>query len=148
MWLQFIQKFRGHNKEVMKILARSFNNMEVEIGDIKFPIIEASIAAETELPQEGEGWFKNKDFNERAWTIILCNPGMDITIFKHGIPVLALKEKWTSLLLIIQKFITCEGRYGSMYMYHIRLLMNFLENQTINLPYFLLSILKKMSTIV
>lgn len=76
------------------------------------------------------------------------NPCMDITVFKHGIPVSALKEKWTSLLLIIQKFITCEGRYGSMYMYHIRLLMNFLENQTINLPYFLLSSLKKMSTTV
>lgn len=46
-WLQFIQKFRGHNKEVMKIFARSFNSMEVEIGDIKFPIIEASIAVAT-----------------------------------------------------------------------------------------------------
>lgn len=145
-WLQFIQKFRGHNKEVTKTFARSFNDMEAEIGDIKFPVTEASIAAATELPQEGEQWFKNKDFDERAWRIILCNPGMDITVFKCGIPVSALKEKWTTLLLIIQKFITCEGRYGSMYMYHIRLLMNFLENQTINLPYFLLSSLKKMST--
>jgi len=70
---------------------------------------------------------------------------MDISIFKRGIPVSALKEKWTSLMLIIQKFITCEGGYGSMYMYHIRLIMNFLENKTINLPYFLLSRLRKMS---
>lgn len=73
------------------------------------------------------------------------NPGIDITVFKCGIPISALKENWTSLLLIIQKFITCEGRYGSMYMYHIRLLMNFMENQTIDLHYFLLSSLKKMS---
>ena len=35
-----------------------------------------------------------------------------------------------------------------MYMYHTRLLMNFLENQTINLPYFLLNSLKKMSITV
>ena len=76
------------------------------------------------------------------------NPGMHITVFKRGILVYALEEKWTSLLLIIQKFITCEGRFGSMYMYHIRLLMNFLEIQTMNLPYFLLSSLKKMSTTV
>lgn len=76
------------------------------------------------------------------------NQGMDISVFKRGILVSTLKEKWTSLLLIILKFITCEGRYDSMYMYHIRLLMNFLENQTINLPYFLLSSLKKMSTTV
>lgn len=73
---------------------------------------------------------------------------MDITAFKCGIPVSSLEEKWTSLLLIIQKFITCERRFGSMYMYHIKLLMNFLENQTINLPYFLLSSLKKMPTTV
>ncbi len=33
-------------------------------------------------------------------------------------------------------------------MYHIRLLMNFLENKTINLPYFLLSSLKNMSTTI
>ena len=35
-----------------------------------------------------------------------------------------------------------------MYMYHIRLLMNFLESQTINIPYFLLSSLTKMSTTI
>ena len=35
-----------------------------------------------------------------------------------------------------------------MYMYHIRLLMNFLDNETTNLPYFLLSSFRKMSTTV
>lgn len=49
-WLQFIQKFRGHNKEFTKTFARSFNDMEVEFGDIKFSVTEASIAAVTELP--------------------------------------------------------------------------------------------------
>lgn len=73
---------------------------------------------------------------------------MDISIFERGILVSALKDKWTSLLLIIHKFITYEGRYGSMYMYRIRLLMNFLENETINLLYFLLNSLTKMSTTV
>lgn len=73
---------------------------------------------------------------------------MDVTIFKRGIPVHALEEKWANILLIIQKFITCEGRFGSMYMYHTRLLMNFLENQTLNLPYVLLNNLKKMSVTI
>ena len=52
--LRFIQKFKGHNKEVTKAFARSFNSLEVEIGDLKFTVTEASIAAATELPQEGE----------------------------------------------------------------------------------------------
>jgi len=86
--------------------------VEVEVGDLKFLVTEASIAVATKLPQEGEWWLKNKSFDERAWRVILCNPGMDITIFKCGIPISALEEKWASLLLIIQKFITCEGRFG------------------------------------
>ena len=108
-WLQFIQKFRGYNKEVTKTFSRSFNGVEVEVGDLKFSVTETFIAVAMELPQEGEWWFKNKRFDERAWRVILRNPGMDITIFKCGIPVSALEEKWTRLLLIIQKFITCEG---------------------------------------
>lgn len=52
-WLHFIQKFKGHNKEITKAFARSFNGQVVEIGDLKFTITEASITAATDLPQEG-----------------------------------------------------------------------------------------------
>lgn len=146
-WLRFIKNFKGHTKEVTKTFARSFNGKMLEIGDLKFTVTEASIVAATNFPQEGEIWFKNKSVDEQAWRIILRNPGMDVTVFTKGIHVHALKE-WASLLLIIQKLITCEGRFGEMYMYHARLLMNFLENQSLNLPYFLLLSLKKMSTTV
>lgn len=46
-WIGFIQKFKGHNKEVTKAFARSFNDQVVEIRDLKFTVIEASIAAAT-----------------------------------------------------------------------------------------------------
>ena len=142
-WLRFIQKFKGYNKEVTKAFARSFNGQMVEIGDLKLTVTEATVAAATGLPQEGERWFKNKSVDEQTWRIMLRNPGMDTTVFTRGIPVHALREEWANLLLVNQKFITCEGRFGSMYMYHARLLMNFLESQTLNLPYFLLLSLKK-----
>ena len=48
-WLRFIQKFRGYHKEVTKAFARSFNGLEVEVGDLKFVVNEASIAIATEL---------------------------------------------------------------------------------------------------
>lgn len=147
-WLHFIQKFKGHDKEVTKSFTQSFNSQMVEIGDLNFTVTKASVAASTDLPQEGKHWFKIKNVDEQAWRIMLRNPGMDITVFTKGILVHALKEEWASLLLIIQKFITCEGCFGAMYMYHARLLMNFLESQTLNFPYFLLLSLKKMSTTV
>jgi len=127
-WLRFIQKFKGYHREVTKAFARSFDGLEVEIGDLKFTVTEASIAAAIELPQGGERWFKNQSIGDEAWRVILRDPGMDVTIFKKGILVHVLKEEWASLLLVIQTFITCEERFGAMYMYHARLLMNFLDN--------------------
>jgi len=70
---------------------------------------------------------------------------MDISIFKKGIPSTALRSKWRNLLLLIPKFISFEGRFGCMFFYHIRLIMHFLEGNEINLPYFLLNSLRKMS---
>lgn len=147
-WLKFIQKFRGYDKEVTKAFARSFNGNTVEVGDLKFTITENTIATATNLPQVGDRWFKNRGLEDQAWRDMLKNLGMDTSIFTKGIPVNVIKEEWTALLLLVEKFITCEGCFGTMYMYHARIMMNFMEGHAINLPYFLLRSLKKMSSIV
>ena len=72
---------------------------------------------------------------------------MDVSVFKKGIPSTALKRKWRNILLLLQKFVTCEGRYGTFYVYHIRLMMHFL-GEDLDLPYFLLQSLKKMASCV
>ena len=72
---------------------------------------------------------------------------MDTSIFTKGIPVYYVKEEWTTLLLLVQKIFTCEGRFGVLYVYHAKVMMHFLGDD-INLPYFLLSSLKKMCAIV
>ena len=43
------------------------------------------------------------------------------------------------------KFITCEGRFGTLYVYHTRLMIRFLDEE-INLPFFLLHSLKRMGS--
>lgn len=142
----FIEKFNGYHKEITKSFSRSFDGMEVEIVDIKFAVTESFIAEAIELPRLGEGWFKNKNFHDESLMVIHKNLGMDISVFRKRIPISALKNKWSGMLLILQKFITCEGRFGSTYVYQIRLLMNFLENGTLNLPFFLLNSLRRMAT--
>lgn len=84
------------------------------------------LAEATELLRHGERWFKNKAFHNESWKVILKNPGMDVSLFRKGIPSTALKSKWRNIIFIFQKFITCEGIFGTMYVYHIHLLMNFL----------------------
>lgn len=79
---------------------------------------------------------------------MLKNPGMDTSIFTKGIHVRVIKEEWTSLLLLVQIFFTCEGRFGVMYIYHARIMMHFMDDHAINLPYFLLASLRKMSATI
>jgi len=86
------------------------------------------------------------EFHSESWKVILKNPDMDVSVFRKGIPISTLKNKWRSMLLLLHKFITCEGRFGCMYVYHIHLLMNFLENENINLPFFLLNSLRRMNS--
>ena len=91
--MQFLEKFSVFHKEVTKTFARSFNGAEVEVGDIKFTITEVFIAEATRLPRQGERWFKNIEFHNESWKQILKSPGMDVTVFKKGIPSFTLKKK-------------------------------------------------------
>ena len=143
-WLNFIEKFHNYGKEVTKLFARVLNGVEVKIGDIKFVLTDSFIAEAIRLPSFGEILFKNIGIEGDEWKFFFRNPSMDITILKRGIPSTTLKSQWRKLLLVIQKFITCEGRFGSMSFYHIHLIVHFLKGNEINLPYFLLNSLNKM----
>lgn len=69
-----------------------------------------------------------------------------MSIFKNGIPVTTLKGKCRNLLLVIQKFVTCEGRFGTNFFYNASFLMHFIDRNEINFPYFLLQSLRKMTS--
>ena len=138
-WLKFIKKFDGFHKEITKSFARSFDGTELEIGDIKFTVTKSLITEATGLLRIGERWFKNRATEGEEWKTFLKTPSMDITIFKKGILDTTLKGKWRNLMLIIQKFVTCEGRFCCMFFYHINLMMHFLKGNEINLFYFLLN---------
>jgi hypothetical protein len=49
------------------------------------------------------------------------------------------------MLRVIQRYFTCEGIFNMVYQYHIRLLMHFTGKQSLNLPFYLLRSLGKMS---
>jgi hypothetical protein len=61
-----------------------------------------------------------------------------------GISISLVKPRWHSLLLILKQFVTCEGRYGLVFLYHIRLLMHFIGFD-LDMPFYLLRSLYKMS---
>jgi hypothetical protein len=56
----------------------------------------------------------------------------------------AFKKKWRDIFFILQKYVTCEGRYGLVFYYHLILLMNFVKCYELDMLFSLMNSLKKM----
>ena len=63
-------------------------------------------------------------------------------------PFSHLKHRFASLMLVIMKYFTYEGRYSRLYTYHVRLLMHFTGAKVLKLPYYLYRSIEKMSSVV
>jgi hypothetical protein len=96
------------------------------------------------LPQTGEKWFKNKSIDLRAWTPFLIRNRQKPN-WVAGVPRVWLKDPWKDLAFLIQKYITCEGRFSLIFLYHIRILLHLKGEKLLNMPYYLLKSLTKMS---
>jgi hypothetical protein len=59
-------------------------------------------------------------------------------------PISTLKPRWHDLLIMVKQFVTCEGRYGLVFLYHLWLLMNF-TGYPLNMVHYFLCSLYKMS---
>jgi hypothetical protein len=62
-----------------------------------------------------------------------------------GVPRSHLVEEFDKMLKIIQRYFTCEGRFNTLYQYHIRLLLHFTGKDEMNIPFYLLRSIGKMS---
>ena len=56
-----------------------------------------------------------------------------------------MKDNFSKLLLIIQKYFTCEGRYHKVYSYHFKLIKHFVGKISLDLPFYLHRSLEKMA---
>lgn len=61
-----------------------------------------------------------------------------------GIPKNFLKENYSKMLMVIQKYFTCEGRFHMVYQYHFRLLLHFIDKQSLDIPFYLFKSLGNM----
>jgi hypothetical protein len=140
-WHVFIEKFKGFNLRVAQEFALTFDGCREKIGDVQLEVTEEFLSQATGLPAVGKKWFKNAKVEEVPWTLMFTS--RKITSCDRGMPVSSLKPRWHDLLAIVKQFITCEGRFGLVFLYHLRLLMSFIDFP-LNMPYFLLRSLYKM----
>jgi hypothetical protein len=105
---------------------------------------ETLIAEVTELPRTRENWFKATVTKEVEFRCYLKREHKCL-IWKKDIPMSFLEEKWQHLLNSILVYITCEGRYNRVMIYHFKLMNHFTGRSPLKLPYYLHRSLTKMA---
>ena len=140
-WRLFIEKFKGFNLRVSQEFALTFYGCRAKIGVVQLEVTEEFLSQAMGLPVVGKKWFKNTKVEEVPWTLLFTS--RKITSCDRGMPVSSLKPRWHDLIAIVKQFITCEGRFGLVFLYHLRFLMSFIDFP-LNMPYFLLRSLYNM----
>jgi hypothetical protein len=141
-WLTFVQRFEGFNLFVAQQFALNFDGCRAKIGDIQLEINEEFISSATGLAAMGQRWFKNSKVEEVPWSLLFLS--WKVTSCDRGMPISTLKPRWHDLLMVVKQFVTCEGRYGLVFLYHLRLLMNFM-GYPLNMPFYFQRSLYKMA---
>ena len=141
-WLTFIKRFHGHDLEVARQFASTFDGWKAVIGSFELIIDQQILAEATGLSNYGEEWFKgNYDKENFHWNHFFERNSPKK--FGKGLHVGSLKKRYCEFLFVVLDYITCEGPYTLLHAYHARLLM-VSEGYSLNLPYFLLKSLRKM----
>jgi hypothetical protein len=141
-WLPFIRKFDGYNPIVAQQFALSFDGCRAKIGDVQLEINEQFLSSAISLPATGQKWSKHCKLEDVPWTLLFQY--RTVKPCDKGWPVKMLKQHWHDLLMIIKQFVTCEGRYGFVFLFHLHLLMVFMGFE-LNVPHYLHRSLFKMA---
>ena len=88
------------------------------------------------MVQEGAFCFNSENF-------LLPNVVAD---WGKGVHIQKFKLEWRDPIKILQTYKTCEGRYASVFKYHIGFLQHLNQESKMDLPFFFLKILQKMSS--
>jgi hypothetical protein len=99
--------------------AESFNGQWAQVANLVMQVTEDSIEVACNLPTDGERWFKNKlitggDVNQ------FLKPEHRDPNWAKVIPRDWIVDEWMEALLMLKRFITCEG--------HILLYFYFIYN--------------------
>ena len=82
--------------------------------------------------------------DEKAWTLYI-NKSRKACNWVNGVARSWLKSPWDELAYLVQKYVTCEGQFNLVFLYHISILQHLNQEKLMDMPYYLLHSLKKMS---
>ena len=134
--LQFCQKLQGFHAQISKDFKVNFTRTTLKVEFLNFTISPDTISQATEIPREGEEWLKATKFKTQSYDEFFKpeHIGADMA---SGIPRSYMKENYSKLFFVIQKYFNFEGIFHMVYLYHFRLLLHFTGKQSFHLPLFL-----------
>ena len=127
-----------------KEFVNNYTDSYVNFQTLSFKVNEATIAEATGISLEGERWFKKHLFEVDLSMFLLH--GYEKLYWSKGSHLNNIKQEWRDMLNVVQRYITCEGRFATVFKYHLRFLLHLNGESRLNLPYYLLKSLEKMVT--
>jgi hypothetical protein len=141
--LNFYQNIQRGHPEVVRQFYLHFHGLNTKVWDLEFEVSETFISAPTRIPITGENWFKSMAL-DATFSKDFLNPEYQTDNLSKGVPRSHLVGEFDKMLRIIQRYFTCEGRFNTLYQYHIRLLLHFTSKFEMNIPFYLLRSIGKM----
>lgn len=141
--LKFYHKLDGHHVDISYRFVLGYDGKASKIGGLVIPTTTRDISLVTGIPEEGEKWFKSTSLDLDGCRKFFSEGYQNIKMSAGALRCCITKEN-DDILKVIQRYLTCEGRFNMVYAYHIRLPMHFKGLKTLNLPYFLHQSLGKM----
>jgi hypothetical protein len=142
--MSYVERLQnGCHQITAEAFAKSYDGNRASVGSVEMIVDEAAIATTTSLPRSGQSWFKTTTTKNLNFRVYLKAEFRDIT-WKKSMPVSHLEDEWQDLFKGIQLYITSEGRYDKLMLYHFKLLDHFTGKTLLNLPFFLHKSLTKV----
>jgi hypothetical protein len=142
--MSYVERLQnGCHQITAEAFAKSYDGKRASVGSVEMIVDEASISTTTSLPRSGQSWFKTTTTKNLNFRVYLKAEFRDIT-WKKSMSVSHLEDEWQDLFKGIQLYITSEGRYDKLMLYHFKLLDHFIGKTLLNLPFFLHKILTKV----
>jgi len=116
-WDAFLKRFEGHNLQVARAFAQTFNGCRAKIGDTQLEVTKVFVSEAIGHLATSEKWFKNSKIQEVPWSLFMTS--RKINCYEKGIPISLVKPRWHGLLSILKQFMTCESHYGLIFLYNI-----------------------------
>jgi hypothetical protein len=131
-----LEKFKGYHEGVSLYFAQTYDSKSVQFGEMKLTITNSTIVEAIGLTSFGEKYFKGVIVDRNICHNFLRPEHQDADWTK-GFPRSCIKEEYWRILISLQRFLTCEGRYVMTFLYHLKLLSHFEGGPQIEFPHFL-----------